>query len=298
MLKTLLCFVFFIVNSDAKVLKQTIEFQGHERHYYLAHSNNTGSKPLLFVLHGGGGTAKRSVRLKSGFMSLIESNNFIIVYPQGLNKQWRDGRDLSKAKKFKKILKNIDDVAFLKQIAHNLKQSHNADLSNIFITGMSNGAMMSYRVACEGKGFVKAFAPVTGVITHSIYDQCNFIKPTSALIINGTKDPLVPYEGGQVRFFFKKLGKIRSVEESFQKVSKLNHCKSQTQTLLATTKKVQVNYASKCDQNSEVLLYKVIDGGHTWPGAKQKISSWIVGNTNQEFSATHEIKQFFVKHLD
>ncbi|MCO4782335.1 MAG: hypothetical protein KC646_08405 [Candidatus Cloacimonetes bacterium] len=296
--KAIVCFILLVHTIAAQSpLKQELSFQGHLRHYLYVASLNDKPKPILFVLHGGGGTAERSARLKSGFLSLVSSHNFLVVYPQGLDKQWRDGRDLVKAKKFKKITKDVDDLAFLKKIARDLSKSNGAGLSNVFITGMSNGAMMSYRVACEGDGFIRAFAPVTGVITDNIYDKCKFSKETSALIINGTKDSLVPYEGGQVRFFFKKLGKIRSVDESFAKVSQLNHCKSQSNQVLKNTKKVMISRSFDCSKNSEVLLYKVIDGGHTWPGSKQHISRWLVGDTNQEFSATEAIKKFFIKHL-
>lgn len=299
MLKAFVCFIIFNCNSNASDLSRyDLVFQGHQRHYLISSPKNKHKKPLMFMLHGGGGTAQRSARLKSGFNSLVDKHNFLVVYPQGLNKQWRDGRNLVKAKPFKKIIQGVDDLSFFKQIAKTLKKSHNADLSNVFMTGMSNGAMMSYRVACQGKGFIKAFAPVTGVITHNVYNGCHFTKPTSALIINGTKDSLIPYEGGHVKFFFKKLGKIRSVDESFKKVSELNHCKGYSEDTLADTTKVTTFKASNCRETSEVLLYKVIDGGHTWPGSKQHIRPWLVGETNQEFSATDAIKQFFVKHLD
>lgn len=132
-------------------MKKELKFQNLNRHYFLnlPSKASTNKKPILFVLHGGGGTAKRTAKIKSDFNLLSESDNFLIVYPQGVDKHWRDGRDFLKLWKYRHFAKNVDDVAFIKEIAKQLSKSNNGDLDNIFLTGISNGAMMSYKVACS-----------------------------------------------------------------------------------------------------------------------------------------------------
>ncbi|PCJ20014.1 MAG: hypothetical protein COB02_05285 [Candidatus Cloacimonadota bacterium] len=114
------------------------------------------------------------------------------------------------------------------------------------------------------------------------------------MIINGTDDTLVPYNGGEVQFFFRKLGKIKSVNDSYNKFFESNLCK---QTVETTINKVDIFNAQSCKNKSEVILYKVNGGGHTWPGSKQLLPKFIVGKTNYDIDATQLIKKFFVKHL-
>jgi polyhydroxybutyrate depolymerase len=271
---------------------------------YLIHLPSSGFTPplpVVFVLHGGGGNGGKMKKLtNSGFDKLADKKGFIVVYPDGFENNWNDGRSQSEAG-YETFKNNTDDTGFISALIDELIKKYNADAKRVFVTGMSNGAMMSYRLACELSGKIAAIAPVAGTIPENFIKQCNPVKPVSVLAINGDADPLMPYNGGEVTgpFGKRKLGRVLSANESVMFWVK-NNCCSQEPIITDLKDKdpddgtlVQKQQFINGRSNSEVILYTIRNGGHTWPGGYQYLGKWIVGKTCRDMDATAVIWEFF-----
>ena len=272
---------------------------------YLLHFPNSpdhsGPFPLLLVLHGAGGTGRGMVRLTGAkFDTLADQDAFIVVYPDGIGKRWNDERSADEARD-RAHEKNIDDVGFIAHLIDFLVVHHNADPNRVYVTGISNGAIMSFRLACELPDKIAAIAPVDGGIPVNGLSRCTPDKPVSVLAINGTKDPLVHWEGGEVTgpFGYKKLGRVLSPLQTVEFWVARDHCSLQADSTLLPdvdpddgTRVTKYEYRDG-KQNSRVDLYAVRGGGHTWPGGEQYLPAWIVGKTSRDINACVIIWDFF-----
>jgi polyhydroxybutyrate depolymerase len=153
-----------------------------------------GKWPLVFVLHGGGGTSASVARL-TGFSRIADSAGFIVAYPNAVNGHWNDGRGV---RRFRSHRHGIDDVGFVRALIDKLVAECDADPSRVYATGISNGAMMCHRLGCELGERIAAIAPVAGGMPVLLAEACRPQVPVSVLAINGTQDRMVPYEGGGV----------------------------------------------------------------------------------------------------
>ena len=137
-----------------------------------------------------------------------------------------------------------------------------------------------------------------------LFPECSPSRPVSVLAINNTEDPLVPYEGGEIIGGFRKikLGKVLSVDESIAFWIERNMCSA---TPVVTeepdldpkdgTRVTRKDYINGTD-GTEVILYSVEGGGHTWPGGIQYLPAWIIGKTCKDFDANEVIWSFFKNH--
>ncbi len=274
---------------------------------YLIHtpvSDLNHPMPLLFVLHGGGGNGKSMVKLTlGGFDKLADKKGFIVVYPNGIDKHWNDGRNEAETG-YETHEENTDDVGFIAALIDDLIKKYDADPNRVYVTGISNGAMMSYRIGCELSGKIAAIAPVAGNIPEYLIQHCNPAKPVAVLAINGDADPLVPYNGDVVTgpFGKKKLGKVLSASESVWYWVKNNRCSlnpiitDEPDIDPGDGTRIQKQQFINGRNNSEVILYTIKGGGHTWPGGNQYLGKWIVGKTCRDMNATEVIWEFFEKH--
>ena len=295
-----LCLLFNPLISEAKIQSFSFKFNGYKRSYHVYAPENINPEfkyPLLLVLHGGGGTALKMRKLtKYGFEKLADSKKFIVVYPQGVDKHWNDyrGDKLRKAKK-----ENIDDVAFIREVIKKVALQFPTDNKKIFTTGMSNGAMMSFTLACKASDIIKGAAPVAGAMPENLVKKCKPINPVSILMINGYQDKFVHWEGGYVTgpLGRKKFGKTISVEESFNFWRKVNSCKEKSGSFTSLNKiedDTQVEISKyKCAKSSKTILYGIKGGGHTWPQGAKYLPGFLIGKTSQEFNTCEIIWDFF-----
>ena len=275
---------------------------------YLIHlpaSDIRRSMPLLIVLHGGGGNGKSMVKLTNGgFDKLSDKKGFIVVYPEGIEKHWNDGRSEAETG-YETHEENTDDVGFISALIDDLIKKYDADPKRVYVTGMSNGAIMSYRLGCELSGKIAAIAPVAGNIPENLIQHCNPSNPVAVLAINSDSDPLVPYYGGDITgpFGKKKLGKVLSAHESVMFWVKNNGCSTNP---LVTDEpdndpddgtRVQRQQFMNGRNNCEVVLYTIKGGGHTWPGGYQYLGKWIIGKTCRDIIATEVIWEFCERHV-
>jgi polyhydroxybutyrate depolymerase len=260
--------------------------------------------PLVIALHGRGGNGESMILItRKGFNKLADKDGFIVVYPDGIELNWNDGR-MDEEANDRAHRENIDDVGFISELIDFMIKSYNIDPKRIYVTGISNGAIMSYRLACELSHKIAAIAPVDGNIPQLILPGCSPSDPVSVLTINNVNDPLVPFEGGEIygHFHLIKLGKVLSVNESVQFWVKRNRCSSVPVVTIEPdpspddgTRVIRNEYINK-DTGSEVILYSVDGGGHTWPGGFQYLPVWIIGKTSKDFDANEVIWSFFKRH--
>ena len=277
----------------------TLQFDGYERNY-IVHLPPVAKMqkpiPLLFNLHGGGGTAKGTPGLTFGrFNTLADRDGFIVVYPNAVNKNWNDGRKLENVLAWKE---DIDDVGFIKAIVNELKQKYKIDASRIFTTGMSNGGFMSSRLLCDRADIFRGGAILTASLSKDYLPKCNPEKPVAVMVMNGTDDPLVPYDGGMVKVFRKTRGEIVSTDDYVDFWKTKNGCElKQDKVDLPDTvddgTTVSVTKYSDCKEEGALVLYTVNGGGHTWPGGKQYLGKGLIGKTNRDIVACDVIWDFF-----
>jgi polyhydroxybutyrate depolymerase len=255
--------------------------------------------PLILVLHGGGGTAEGMFRLTfNGFNTLADQHHFFVAYPQGLEKSWNDDRKdpIAYAHQNK-----IDDVGFLRKLIHSLIKTYDIDPKRVFVTGISNGGFMSFRLGRELAGEIRAIAPVTATLPKDIQQEADQVAktPVGLALFNGTEDPLVPYNGGEVTVFNQKRGKILSTEDTLKIWIKRNQCdptpkktEREDRDPKDETRVITFEYEGKTP-DSKVVLYRIEGGGHTWPSGWQYFKQNLIGRVSKDIQACEEIWKFF-----
>ncbi|HLP72673.1 MAG TPA: PHB depolymerase family esterase [Bacteroidales bacterium] len=293
-------------SPDGHIAKRIIDHGGIRRRYrlHLPSSKENGRIPLVIILHGRGANAESMILLtRKGFNRLAERERFIAAYPDAVEMNWNDGRSDEQSND-KAHRENIDDVGFISRLIDDTLVNFNADPSRVYVTGISNGAIMAYRLACELSGRIAAIAPVDGNIPVMLHPECFPAEPVSVLSINNTADPVVPYEGGEVTAKFEKvkLGRLLSVEESIEFWIKRNRCETSAEIYELPDKdpsdgsRVIVNKYANIAEGTEVILYTVEGGGHTWPGGLQYLPARHIGRTCRDFDANEVIWDFFKSH--
>jgi polyhydroxybutyrate depolymerase len=256
---------------------------------------------LLFVLHGGGGTGEgmeRSLTL-GGFNTFSDEQDVLIVYPNGIEKNWNDGRTNVSDPAHEQ---QIDDVGFFTLLIEKLSEEFSVDSHRIFVTGISNGAMMSYRLAIELPEIIAAIAPVAGALPIDLISFNMSNTPVSVCVLSGTQDPLVPWEGGLVGFPRNPRGIVLSVQDSVMYWVEHNNCvNTPNSTLLPDSDPkdktwVQQDIYSYGQNNTVVALYTIYNGGHTWPDGLQYLPESLVGRTTHDINANNVIWDFFLTH--
>ena len=288
--------------DDTDCATQSITHDGLERTYRL-HTppgyDATEPTPLVIALHGGGGSGEKMAELTGGLNALADQEGFIVVYPDGVEKHWNDGRGIPKWRAHRE---NIDDVGFLSALIEHIGRDFNIDAKRIYVTGISNGGMMAFRLACELPEKIAAIAPVVASISENLVAQCAPSQPVPVLIISGTEDPLVPWEGGEVRVGDQVLGKVLSASDTAQFWVIQNHCATSPIIAWEPDKdpkdgtQVRREAYEQCDNENEVVLYIIEGGGHTWPGGQQYLPESVVGRVSQDIDANEIIWRFFEGH--
>ena len=258
--------------------------------------------PLIIALHGGGGSGFDMERLTEGGLNrLADEHGFIVVYPDAVGKHWNDGRNLSR---YESQRKNVDDVGFIVALINYLTKNYHVDSRNVFVVGMSNGGLMTYRLACEIPERLAAVAVVGVSMSENLYDSCSPRTPVPIMIILGTDDPIVPWDGGELHFGPVKLGRVVSVEKTVEYWADRNGCtvRHRREYLPDTDPedgtRVWIERYSNCSGEAEVVLYGIEGGGHTWPGGYQYLPESIIGRTSRDIDANEVIWNFFTEHMN
>jgi polyhydroxybutyrate depolymerase len=273
---------------------EMVAHDGETRTYWLNTPESApANAPLVLVLHGGNGTGQKIER-QTGFSWVAEAEGFVVAYPNGIDKQWNDGRLDGPAG-------DQDDVGFLAAVIDDIATKHGIDPKRVFVTGASNGGMMSLRAGCELSDKVAAIAPVIASMPADLVDLCMPTDAVSVVFVAGTEDPLMPYGGGQVGPGDR--GTIIPVEDSVALWVELNGCPPDPEVMEFPDMfpndgtLLESEVYSQCDNGTEVIFYRIIGGGHTWPGgAAGRLIKNALGNVSKEMMASQAIWEFFKQH--
>lgn len=245
----------------------------------------TGPAPLVVVLHGGYGDGRQAEK-NYHWDGQADTGRFVAVFPNGVGRSWNAGTCCGAAKNT-----DVDDVAFIRSVVADVQRAVAIDPRRIYVAGMSNGAMMAYRMACETTLFA-AVAPVAG----TILVPCSAARPISLLAIHGEADDRVPYAGGPGKAFSVS-GQARvdgpSVPADNATFRRINDCAAPD----TTRSGVVSTSVAACPDGRTVELISVAGAGHQWPGADPGLSLLGISPTpSNALDATSMIWQFFAAH--
>lgn len=209
--------------------------------------------PLVLMLHGGFGSGRQAEQAYR-WDKLADREGFVVVYPDGVGRSWNAGGMCCGPA----LREGVDDTGFLAQLIEVVAEAENIDRRRVYMTGMSNGAAMAYRYACEAGVSVAAIGPVAGTFSQA----CPNPRPVSVLAIHGLDDQNVPFAGGAGTKGVTK-GNWFPVEQTLDAFRRAGRCEP------APTQKagaVQTSTAH-CEQGRDVVLITIDGAGHQWPGS-------------------------------
>jgi len=294
LLLTLICVSLLSAPVHAAERERSLVAAGLRRTYKLITPDKPQPLlPLIIVYHGGGQTAEQSRRY-ARFDELPRKESVVVVYPQGLDNDWNDGR--RSAALDQRAAARADDVEFTRQIIAELEIEAVIDPTRVFLTGASNGGMMALRAACALGSRVSGVALV---VASQPSDWMCEADAMPALFINGTADDYMPFAGGAVAGakLRRDLGRVLSVDDTIAEFKRIDGCDGvkETKTLdkvgRDNTKAVVTDYDCKTARLKQIVIE---GGGHTWPSARGRLlNEFLLGETSEEIDATAEIWNFF-----
>ena len=275
----------FATIDDGSCINPTLfDWDNIQREYLLYLPNGLPENaPLVFVFHGYSGNAE-GIMNYSEMNAIADLNKFAVCYPQGTQDQyntnfWNVGYDFQNNPQ-------VDDIGYVINLAEYLQNTHNLSSVNTFSTGMSNGADFSYMLACQASGVFKAIAPVAGMILDDIYNSCNPSESVPVFEIHGTNDNVTYFEGDP--YNNDGWGAYLDIPATMDFWVSQNNLSDLTIDTLPNINQNDGSYVisyiySSEFTNNEVWLYKVVNGGHDWPGS----------DGNMDIDSSTEIWKFF-----
>jgi polyhydroxybutyrate depolymerase len=267
--------------------------RGQSRTYELyVPASYDGSKPvpLVLVFHGSNSSGS-TIERWSGFDDLADQAGFIVCYPDGLNGLWNaaDGATRDSA----------DDVGFIRSLIETLSNAYRIDPARVFATGMSIGGALCQRLGLELSDKIAAIGPVAGPMGEPLASEQPTMLPVGVIAFHGTADHTVPFEGGPVA---QASTPVLSAEDMARRWAEINGCPNLpvSDTLPdvdpSDGTRVRRETFAPCNDGSDVVLYVIQNGGHTWPGVDESLVRQHGGKTTHDISATQLIWEFFQDH--
>lgn len=293
------------------IRNHVLEIDDLQRTYdvYIPKNKSTVQKPLVLLLHGHGGSAdymsghSKKITPYTHWQNIADREGWVLLIPDG-EKGSDNFRGWNDCRKDAKTNPDTDDVKFLNKLVDKVVKQYSLDPSRIFAHGTSNGGNMVFRLAMESSDKFRAIASIIAAMPK--VSECTIpTNSISVLVMNGTKDPLIPYQGGKVGFkrdtkndrgtvistpasinYWVKHNKIRTKPE----ISHLDNKNKVDRSRVLTT------HYKNTENKTEVLLYKVIGGGHTEPSLDihyRPLFKVLVGRQNRDIEMAEEVWQFF-----
>ncbi|MCI0749309.1 MAG: hypothetical protein L0Y32_02025 [Nevskiales bacterium] len=281
----------------------TITVDGHKRTYRLHRPGGLDPRqryPLVMVLHGTLGTGKK-VSEQTGFSAYADRERFFVVYPDAIG-NWNDGRATSKS-----AAQGIDDVSFITALVLELSGTLSVDPSRVYVTGVSSGGIMTYRLGCEASTLFAALAPVIANVAEPVAGRCAPATPIALVTVNGLEDPLVPFNGGDCCKTGRgsgEGGRVASHEASVSFFARRNGCslspgKEHLPALVQDGTSAERWTYPSCREGGEVISYVVKGGGHAWfsrSSAPRLMGQNLTGRASQNLDTTQVVWEFFRAH--
>ncbi|MEK7552874.1 MAG: PHB depolymerase family esterase [Patescibacteria group bacterium] len=279
--------------------KFSLAHDGRTRNYEVhAPPNYNGAtpQPAVIYLHGGGGSIEAA--RKDGLDRSADQFGFILIVPAGTGPlpnrllTWNGGKTNNENCCGYAAENNVDDVGFIAKMLAEVETKFNLDQKRIYATGISNGGLMSYRLACDLSDKIAAVAAVAAAGTP---DNCANPRPVPVMHIHGTADPCALFAGGASNGCFgAKTHNMLSAERMVASWLQNNGCST------VKTNGYQRGAAScvvynQCRAGSAVEFCSITGGGHTWPAGSQYLPARIVGPVSNDISF-EQIWEFFKQH--
>ena len=305
MLKSSTIFVIFITlltlfscsKKFAFIQDETVygefKFQDIERSYLVHLPKGYDAKkeyPLILVLHGIYSSAE-AIAGFSNFNKNADEKGFIVCYPQGYKKSWSIGIDVGPAPKA-----GIDDLGFFNHLLDSLNFDYSIDTSKVFFVGTSNGGFMVSNLANNLSERFSGMALVCSNMFAPIEDYVSDVKPMKVMLIGATKDPMLKYEGKKFRKEYEFLGFPKTIDywesrNSYTALSDTTRIDNDPKDKTAV-----IRYYNATPPNAnEIEFYKIIGGGHGWPGRDRDFKSFFIGRISREINPADLISDFLLK---
>lgn len=294
MIAVLLSTTSVLYSQSGVVHSRSVEVQNLTRSYLLyvpAAYEGQEAWPLVINYHGHQSNATNQMNIHSKMNVIADSAHFLVAYPQGLN-VLIPGFGTAPGWHVPGTQATQDDVDFTDSLLSDIKKDFNVDSSHVHATGLSNGSIFVFWLAFKRSNVFASVAGISGPFTLAMLDSFAAIRPFSALFMHGTNDPVVNFNG------------IPNLTVPAPEVAAFwvdqNNCSGDT--IVTELPDVNPNDGSTvthiqytgCDDKTEVLFYRINNGGHVWPGTGPDLPPF--GITNRDINASSEIWNFFKRN--
>jgi polyhydroxybutyrate depolymerase len=263
---------------------RSIEVSGVSRTYIVYRPASLPAKaPLVVMLHGGFGSAGQAEK-SYGWDAEADQGHFVVAYPDGLSHAWNTGGGCCGTPG----RTNADDTGFITAMVSAIERQLPVDATRVYATGISNGGIMAYTLACR----TAIFAAI-GPDSATELGSCPAPHPLSVIHIHGTADKSIPYQGGEGSGVAHIDGP--SVPALNARWRDIDHCSA---PVVRTAGAVTTSTAS-CPAGQAVELISIAGAGHQWPGAASRpLLQRLLGTDppSTALNATQVIWQFFAAH--
>jgi polyhydroxybutyrate depolymerase len=282
------------------VIAETITINGMKR-TFSARLADLKPAPLVIVLHGNTQTGADMVS-RTSWPVVAKREHFTVIFPDGLNRAWADLRS-NEMRAGRTPPEGTDDVAFIAKLVEGYVADGTADPKHVYVSGLSNGGAMTMTLACKRADLFAAAASVIMNFTDEFANACQPSRPIPMLLMNGTADPLIPYEGGRGTSRFAVDG-FWSSEKTIAFWRKINGCEEADAAATDLADKDSNDQStvtlvsSRCPAGHDALLYRINDGGHRMPGGFpdtrfSRLVNLIFGPQNHDIDGAEVIWAFF-----
>lgn len=254
---------------QAQLINDSLLIEGHYRVFHFTKPQSSKANgSLVFVLHGSGGNGEGMMKRAAKLEELSHRENLLVVYPDGYLKYWNECRRASTAVANKE---NVDENGFFEGMINYFFKNYHINTRQVFAVGTSGGGHMAYKLALTMPQKFRAITAIIANLPDSTNMDCSEARvPVPVMIVNGTADPVNPYNGGEVVIPNTVLGTVRSTENTFHYWATLDGYKGDpVKTLLPDTDpndgKTIERYTYLAKGKPEVVLLKVIGGKHDYP---------------------------------
>ena len=274
----LVSWVWCLPQADPSLYQQAkLTHQGRERSYYVHLPKRYDPQkkwPMLLLFHGGGGSAPQALD-SYPLLEVSDREGFILVAANGsgrirqeILRTWNVGFGFGYAQK-----NQVDDVGFVRQLILKLSKDYAVDSQRVFLTGLSNGAILSHQAGAANSDLVAGIAPVAGTVAGKMPGEKSLLypvtpqKPVDVILFHGSQDLSLPLEGGvQKRHAEEAPREVASARESAEFWAQANGCSMQPIVEeLAAQKATRYSWSGG---KARVVLYVLHNQGHAWPGGK------------------------------
>ena len=282
---------------------ETIEVDGITRQYHILHPEESAGKQLVILLHGHSGSYDQilgfgvGTSVQSYWLGHAEEHDFILVVPNGElgiegTRGWNDCRTDASTNP------TTDDVTFISNLIDEIELNYGIDKDRVYVAGISNGGSMGFRLTQEIPEKIAAYTSIVSTIP--VNSQCpESTEAIPVLYMNGTMDPIAPYDGGQIS---GNRGLVQSTDETIDYWIERNQ--TETNPTIEVFPDLDENDNSTVEKltydnganNSQVVLYRIIGGGHTEPSTVISYGQLylnIVGGQNKDIEMVDEVWEFF-----